>query len=151
MHLNSILMIGRVSAKGPSLRYSESGVPSTSFVLEVDEIAQGKVYTTFIPCEISGKYAEATASDVEPGDVLQIAGKWKYKSVVDPKSGAKISKPVVSSWGVSQRLPAETPPYQSDGSGEIVEPEPAQTAKPRKPRYPRSLKQPWVKSQLSEN
>ena len=105
MHLNSCVMIGRVSAKGPQLRYAESGTPFCSFVLEVDELSQGKTYTTYIPCEITGKYAEQTSVDIEPGDVLQIAGKWKYKSTVDQKTGAKVSKPIVSSWGISQRYP----------------------------------------------
>jgi hypothetical protein len=39
-------MIGRVSPKGPQLRYAENGTPSCSFVLEIDEVSQGKVYTT---------------------------------------------------------------------------------------------------------
>jgi single-stranded DNA-binding protein len=106
VHLNSCLMIGRVSPKGPQLRYAENGTPACSFVLEVDELTNGRTYTTYIPCEITGKYAEETAATVEPGDVLQVSGKWRYKSTVDPKSGAKVSKPVVSSWGVSQRVPA---------------------------------------------
>jgi single-stranded DNA-binding protein len=108
MHLNSCLMIGRVSPKGPQLRYAENGTPICSFILEVDELTHGQTFTTWIPCEISGKYAEQTAGEVEAGDVLQIAGKWKYKSTVDQKSGAKVSKPVVSSWGVSQRIAATT-------------------------------------------
>jgi single-stranded DNA-binding protein len=99
-------MIGRVSPKGAALRYAESGTPCCSFVLEVDEVTQGKTYTTYIPCEITGKYAEDTSVTIEPGDVLQISGKWKYKSTVDQKTGAKVSKPVVSSWGISQREPA---------------------------------------------
>ncbi len=89
MHLNSCLMIGRVSPKGAQLRYAESGTPLCSFVLEVDEVSNGKTFTTYIPCEVSGKYAEQTSVEVEPGDVLQVSGKWKYKPVVDQKSGAK--------------------------------------------------------------
>jgi primosomal replication protein N len=103
VHLNSVQLIGRVSPKGPQFR-TESGTPRCTFVLEVDDVLpNGKIYTTFIPVEISGKFAEATASEIAAGDVLQISGKWKYKSVVDPKSGAKVSKPVVSTWGVQQR------------------------------------------------
>lgn len=106
MHLNSCFMIGRVRAKGPQLRYAENGTPLYSFLLEIDELTNGRTYTTYIPCEITGKYAEQTAVGVKPGDVLQLAGKWKYKSTVDPKSGVKVSKPVVSSWGISQRQAA---------------------------------------------
>jgi single-stranded DNA-binding protein len=110
VHLNSIMVIGRISPQGPHLRYAENGTASCSFVLEVDEHSQGKVYTTYIPIEITGKFAEQTAADVEPGDELLISGKWKYRSSVDPKTGQKVSKPVVSSWGVSQRQPAGAVP-----------------------------------------
>jgi single-stranded DNA-binding protein len=104
VHLNSCVMIGRVSPKGAQLRSMESGTPFCSFVLEVDEVMpHGNVYTTYIPVEITGKFAEATAGEIAAGDVLQISGKWKYRSTVDVKSGAKVSKPVVSSWGVQQR------------------------------------------------
>jgi single-stranded DNA-binding protein len=79
VHLNSCLMIGRVSAKGPQLRYAESGTPFCSFVLEIDELTNGKVYTTFTPCEIIGKYAEDTSTRIEAGDVLQISGSGNTK------------------------------------------------------------------------
>ena len=121
MHLNSCLMIGRVSAKGPQLRYQENGQPACSFVLEIDEVTHGRTYTTYIPIEIAGKYAEPTAAEVEAGDVLQISGKWKYKSVVDQKSGAKVSKPVVSSWGVAQRIPALSGSAQVGPAGASVQ------------------------------
>ena len=117
----------------------ENGTPACSFVLEVDELSQGKVYTTFIPCEISGKFAEQTSVEVEAGDVLQIAGKWKYKSVVDPKSGAKVSKPVVSSWGVSQRIPASqnrlrlNERTQPSTQGRVTYPPMLLTARARRP------------------
>ena len=149
MHLNSCLMIGRVSPKGPALRYSESGVPACSFVLEVDEITQGKTYTTFIPCEITGKYAEQTSVDIEAGDVLQIAGKWKYKSTVDQKSGAKVSKPVVSSWGIQQRQPASTSPGDVDDSASVEvalpvdAPSVPETKKARKPSRTRASMLQW--------
>jgi hypothetical protein len=54
LHLNSCLMIGRVRPKGPQFRYAENGTLACSFVLEIDEVNQEKVYTTFIPCEING-------------------------------------------------------------------------------------------------
>jgi single-stranded DNA-binding protein len=149
VHLNSCLMIGRVSAKGPQLRYAESGSPFCSFVLEIDELTDGKVYTTYIPCEITGKYAEQTSVEVEAGDEIQISGKWKYKSTVDQKSDVKVSKPVVSSWGVSQRIPAlagvaaterDASPksgHGSEGSAlHLGHSEAPETKKRRKPRYP---------------
>lgn len=103
MHFNSVQLIGRVSPKGPQLR-TESGTPRCTFVLEVDDVLpNGTIYTTFIPVEITGKFAEQAAGEIAAGDVVQISGKWKYRGVIDPKSGAKVSKPVVSTWGVQQR------------------------------------------------
>jgi single-stranded DNA-binding protein len=99
--------------------------------------------TTYIPCEITGKSAEQTASEVEAGDVLQISGKWKYKSSVDPKSGVKVSKPVVSSWGVSQRLsgnPSEPGEGDALSQAAIVHPGGAQDVAPPKQGKPRDPK-----------
>jgi single-stranded DNA-binding protein len=149
VHLNSCLMIGRVSPKGPALRYAETGTPFCSFVLEVDEVTNGKTFTTYIPCEITGKFAEDTSTTIEAGDVLQISGKWKYKSVVDQKSGAKVSKPVVSSWGVAQRIPApptspgdeRTDPNEGRDQGD--EPANAPEPKVRKRSLPKIARQPW--------
>lgn len=70
MHLNSCLMIGRVSPRGAQLRCAENGTPLCSFVLEIDEISGGKTYTMLIPCEVTGQYAEQTSVEIEPSDVL---------------------------------------------------------------------------------
>jgi hypothetical protein len=45
LHVNHCLMVGRVSPRGAQLRYAENGTPLCSFVLEIDELSQGKVYT----------------------------------------------------------------------------------------------------------
>jgi single-stranded DNA-binding protein len=150
-------MIGRVSPRGAQLRYAENGTPLCSFVLEIDEVTNGKVYTTFIPCEITGKHAEQTSIEVEPGDILQIAGKWRYKAtVIDQKTGAKISKPVVSSWGASQRIPSTSPQVESSAVDPTADMSEAPTHAPepnvRRPRYPKATKQSWTPSGLlSEN
>src|SRR5882724_4566273 len=139
-------MIGCVSAKGPQLRYAESGTPCCNFVLEVDEVTNGKVYTTYIPCEIIGKYAEQTSVEVEAGDEVHITGQWKYRRTADQTSGAKVSKPVVSSWGVSQRIPAlatplppahEASPEYGGGVDEGALPTQAPRAPRRRP-YPKA-------------
>jgi single-stranded DNA-binding protein len=152
MHLNSVQVIGRVSAKGPQLRYAESGTPLCSFVLEVDEVSQGKTYTTFIPCEITGKYAEQTSVEVEAGDELHIAGKWKYKSTVDPKTQAKVSKPVISTWGIAQQIP-HTESAQDERSEPDASPdqgEPA-IAAPAPKAWRRSYPKPALQGGFSEN
>jgi single-stranded DNA-binding protein len=107
LHANHALIIGRVSKAGPKLTYAASGTPTCSFVVEVDELGKGgEVFTTYLPAEISGKYAEAVAAEVEPGDEVMISGKLKYRSGVDPKTQMKISKLIISTWGISQRTPA---------------------------------------------
>jgi hypothetical protein len=49
-------------------------------------------------------YAESCAVELAPGDEIQVSGKLKYKSVVDPKSAQKTSKLVISTWGITQRV-----------------------------------------------
>src|SRR5262245_13311627 len=129
MHVNVCTLVGRVAKAGPKLSYASNGTPSCTFTLEVEELSkEGKVFTTWIPVEISGRYAESTASDLDGGDEILIAGKLKYKSVVDPKTQAKSSKLIVSSWGVANRVPAQArlsdaPETSDQGAGAIVEPE----------------------------
>jgi single-stranded DNA-binding protein len=110
MHVNHCLIIGRVSKTGPRLTYASSGTPTCSLVVEVDELGKGgAVFTTYLPAEVTGKYAEAVAAEVEAGDEVQILGKLKYKSVVDVKTSLKVSKLIISTWGISQRIPASPP------------------------------------------
>jgi single-stranded DNA-binding protein len=107
LHINHVLIVGRVSKAGPRLSYASSGTPICALTIEVDEIGKGaEVFTTWIQAEVSGKYAEQTAGEVEAGDEVMIAGKLKYKSVVDAKTSAKVSKFIVSTWGIQQRRPA---------------------------------------------
>jgi single-stranded DNA-binding protein len=107
VHINHALIIGRISKAGPKLSYASSGTPICSLVVEVDEVGKDhQTFTTYLPVEVSGKYAETVAAEVEPGDEIQIVGKLKYKSVVDPKTQAKTSKLIISTWGVNQRTPA---------------------------------------------
>jgi hypothetical protein len=55
---------------------------------------------------VSGKFAEQCAAEIEPGDEIQLSGKLKYKSVVDPKTSVKTSKLIISTWGMTQRIAA---------------------------------------------
>jgi hypothetical protein len=66
MHLNKVVIIGRVGARGVKLTYDERSTPTCAFTLEVDEVGPaGKVYTSYLPVEIVGKYAEAAAERLE--------------------------------------------------------------------------------------
>jgi single-stranded DNA-binding protein len=104
VHLNQVNLIGRISKTGPQLRYAENGVPVCSLVVEVDEFGPGeKIYTSYIPVDVSGKHAEQTSVELEAGDLVQISGKLRYKSTVDAKTSQKVSKMIVSTWGIQQR------------------------------------------------
>jgi single-stranded DNA-binding protein len=110
MHINHCLIVGRVSKTGPKLSYASTGTPICSFVVEVDERGkESDVFTTYLPVEISGRYAEPTAGELEAGDEVMVSGKLKYKSVVDAKPSQKTSKVIISSWGINQRVPAAVP------------------------------------------
>ena len=106
MHVNHCLTIGRVSKNGPKLSYSSSGTPVCSLVVE-------EVFITYLPAEIAGKYAESVASELEPGDEIQVVGKLKYKSSVDPKTSQKTSKLIISTWGITQRVAGVGSPVAS--------------------------------------
>ena len=89
-----------------------------------------------LPVELWGQ-AEAAAETLEPGDEVMMTGKLKYKSVVDAKTQAKVSKLIVSSWGISQRLQGKTSgPAEGDSisPGEIVAPGPTGEVAPTKKR-----------------
>jgi single-stranded DNA-binding protein len=145
VHVNHALVVGRCSKAGPKLSYAASGTPTCSFVVEVDEVGKGgEVFTTYLPAEISGKYAEQAAGEIEPGDEVMISGKLKYKSVVDGKTGAKVSKLIVSSWGINQRIPSGVPQDETStrGEGGDSHPEtPMPAAKPRRRGYPKQALQ----------
>jgi single-stranded DNA-binding protein len=107
MHLNRVIIVGRVSNKGPRLTYDERGIPTCSMVVEVDEPSKtGKVFTTYLPVEVVGKYAEEAADALESGDDLTVEGKLKFRSVVDAQTGQKASKMILSTWTVTKGAPA---------------------------------------------
>jgi single-stranded DNA-binding protein len=141
MHVNVSTIVGRVN-KPPQLRYAENGTPCCSLVVEVEEHGKdGATFLTWLPVEISGRYAEQTSVEVEAGDEVLISGKLKYKSPIDSKTQQKTSKLIVSSWGIQQRIPALAGVSVNPRSEPDVAPEPSNeglgraTIKPRKPRY----------------
>jgi single-stranded DNA-binding protein len=150
VHVNTCTLVGRVSPAGPKLSYASSGTPICSLVVEVDEMGLGeKIFTTWLPVRITGKYAEQTSVDLEPGDIVQISGKLKYESAVDQKSQQKSSELVISTWGISQRQPAMTSP-DAEGNSTFQEvacnteaSEPVPGHKPRKRAIPKHLGREW--------
>jgi single stranded DNA-binding protein len=139
VHLNSVHLIGRLS-KRPELRYTESGTPFCSLVVACDDVGPGeKIFTTWIPVDITGKYAEQTSVDLNEGDEVQISGKLKYKSMVDKQTQQKVSKLIVSTWGIQQRTHAESPQVErtDEGKGDSTSHKPSSAPEPtvRKARY----------------
>jgi single-stranded DNA-binding protein len=75
MHLNKVMLIGRVGECGPKLTYSEQTVPTGTFTLKLDEVSPtGKVYTSYLPVAVIGKYAEAAADRLEAGQEVLVDG-----------------------------------------------------------------------------
>jgi hypothetical protein len=104
---------------------------------------------------VSGKHAEQTSEELEPGDVVQIARKLRYKSTVDAKTSQKVSKMIVSTWGIQQREsahagvdPEKTSRNSTSADTELNlgDVEPVQAKKGR-PHYQRSLQRPWIPEQ----
>jgi hypothetical protein len=73
---------------------------------------------------------------------VQTSGKLKYKTSVDVKTQVKTSKLIISSWGISQRIPAsmssEAGPSVVDAASESSgEPDTHPEPKKGKARYPK--------------
>jgi single-stranded DNA-binding protein len=88
MHLNKVIVIGRVGTRGLKLTRDEHATPTCAFTLEIDESGRGdKVYTQWILVEIISKFVEDVAEHLEPGDEVIIDGKLKYRATVDKMIG----------------------------------------------------------------
>ncbi len=69
----------------------------------MDELGNaGKVFRVYVPIDITGKFAEEVAEQLEPGDEVLVDGKPKFTSVIDAKTSQKSSKLIVSSWTVTR-------------------------------------------------
>jgi single-stranded DNA-binding protein len=125
VHVHKVVVIGRIGERGVKVTYSEQAIPTCSFVLEVDEVSQsGKIFTTCLPVEIVGRYAEDVAHNLEPGDEVLVDATLKYRRLIDNKTGENASKWVVSGWtrpcqrssaplGTAARSPADEPHRQA--------------------------------------
>lgn len=96
--LNTVLLIGTI--EGLKLTYGERGTPQCSFTLIVhEEAAEGKTFRLFVPVDVFGKAAEATAEKVTEGDSALIDGKLRWRSWID-KKGERQGKLAVLAWQV---------------------------------------------------
>jgi primosomal replication protein N len=72
--VNRVILIGLVSKYGIEVSYLPSGTAKATFTLLVHETRQEKEFTTYIPCEVFGKGAEA-AGELEAGALVLCEGK----------------------------------------------------------------------------
>ena len=108
MHVNKVVLIGRVGERGGRVTYGERAIPACAFTLEVDEPGQeGQIYTSYRPIEIVGEDAEDAAARLEPGDDVMVNGRLKDKSYVDATTGQQTGKLLVSSWAVTPAVPGQ--------------------------------------------
>jgi len=105
--LNHVVLIGTVTEAGPKLTYGDTGQPECRWTLAIEGPgAQGRVFTTYVPCSAWGKAAETIAESLEAGDLVCIRdGRLKFRSAL--VKGEKVNKLEVSCWHVSvlQRSP----------------------------------------------
>src|SRR5262249_9576877 len=98
MHLNNVFLIGTV-ANEPKLSYPSQGHPTLTFTLKVgDEGPDGTIYHPFVPCEVTGKQAEAAAEVVIAGALICLDGRVRYRSQGTTPQGKKLGGIVISAW-----------------------------------------------------
>jgi len=143
MDLNKCVLIGHITMAGPKISWNDKGVATCTFWLRVDEPGKdGAVYSSYLPVELTGKYAGDAAEQLNAGDDVLIDGKLKYKST-GTRDGKKTGTIVVSTWFVT-KAPAPTAPQDAPAPGQShtqgdawgAGPAPAATKK-GKPRYPK--------------
>jgi single-stranded DNA-binding protein len=90
MHLNKQLLLGRIGARDVGLTYNSTGTPVCSIPVDTNKVGKDdKVYTSNHRVEITGRYAELCASELEPGDEILVAGEHQYRPISDPKTKEK--------------------------------------------------------------
>jgi len=110
MHVNRQILLGRIGPRGVRLTYNSAGTPICTLTLEIDKVGRDqKTYTSFHTVEITGKHAEPCAEQLLPGDEVLVEGEHQYRSTIDPKTQEKRTKCVLSTWGITQRMPAAVP------------------------------------------
>ena len=80
--LNRIVLIGRLT-RDPELRYTQSGIPVTSFALAVDRSyknAQGERETDFINIVVWRQQAENCANYLSKGKLAAVDGSLQLRS-----------------------------------------------------------------------
>jgi hypothetical protein len=77
IHVNRQLLLGRIGPRGVRLTYNSNGMPLCSLTLEIDKPGkQGDVYTSYHTVEITGRYAEQCAAELEAQARLHTDDTW---------------------------------------------------------------------------
>jgi single-stranded DNA-binding protein len=99
--MNHVSLLGKVTAAGVKLTYSERGTPECRWTLMLEETGpEGQSFKTFIPCHSFGKSAEAIAEQIDPGDWVLISdGKLKVRQWTN-QAGEKERRLEVLTWAV---------------------------------------------------
>jgi single-stranded DNA-binding protein len=108
--LNHCTLIGKVTDAGPKLTYTDAGQPECRWTLAIEEPgAQGKTFTTYVPCSAFGKAAETITEQLDAGALVCIRdGKLRFRKV-KLKGGEDVSKLEVSCWQVQVLTAISTP------------------------------------------
>ncbi len=123
--LNKIILMGRLT-RDPELRYTQSGIPVTSFTLAVDrdfKSQSGEKETDFIDVVAWRGTAEFAASYFTKGRMAVAEGRLQIRGWTDRDGGKRRSAEVVADnlyFGDSKRDGAQ-PVSPPSGSGEFQE------------------------------
>jgi len=81
--VNHVLLVGNIGRGGVEVRAAPSGAAQAVFPLLLAEQGQdGKIYTTSVPCEIWGRYAE-DAGGLGAGQLVLVEGRLKKRPRAD--------------------------------------------------------------------
>src|SRR5688500_16974920 len=101
-----VTLRGKVTDQGTTLTDAANGQSACRWTLAIEEPgAQGKLFTTYIPCSAWGRTAETIAEQLEPGMLVCIRdGRLKFRRML--VKGEQVTKLEVSCWQVSVLTPA---------------------------------------------
>lgn len=96
--LNRVVLIGRLT-DDPTLRYTQTGVPVTTFRIAVDrpgKNAKGERETDFFPIVTWRKLAEVCAHNLNKGRLVAVEGRLQTRSYQAQDGGTRWVTEVVS-------------------------------------------------------
>ena len=89
--VNNVALIGNLT-KDPEARVFDDGNKIVHLGLALNEVANGKEYTTFLDIELRGQPADFAGSYLRKGDLVYIQGSLRSDSWVDRTTGQRRTK-----------------------------------------------------------